>query len=99
MGYSRYNNYQKYNKQAVALSYDKALDLAPKVVASGKGVIAEQIIKLANERGIPIKEDEDLVKVLSLLEIDSIIPIEAYAAVAEILSSLYEYNDKLKKKE
>lgn len=95
MSYSRYNNYQNHNRQAVALGFDPS-DIAPKVLATGKGLIAEQILKTAKEHNIPIHKDEDLIKLLSLLELDSLIPIEAYSAVAEILASLYKLNDKLK---
>lgn len=99
MKYQKYNSYQNYNKQeAVALGYNHGTDIAPKVLATGKGIIAEQIIAKAKEHNIPIKQDEDLMKILSILELDSVIPLEAYAAVAEILSSLYKYNKELGKK-
>lgn len=99
MSYKKYNNsYQNYNSQAVALGYIDGIDNAPRVLASGKGLIAEQIIEKAKEHNIPIKKDADLMKILSILEIDSMIPFEAYTAVAEILSSIYKYNDKLKKR-
>jgi flagellar biosynthesis protein len=96
MSYKKYNNYQNYNSQAVALGYNSASDIAPKVLATGKGIVAEQIIQKAKESNIPIHKDEDLIKVLSVLELDSLIPLEAYSAVAEILTSIYRYNDKLK---
>ncbi len=97
MSYKNYNNnYQKYNKQeAVALGYEHGVDIAPKVLAVGKGTIAEKIIQKAKEHNIPIKQDKDLVKILSLLEIDQIIPLEAYSAVAEILQAIYKYNKNL----
>ncbi len=78
--------------KAVALSYDIDLDDAPKVVAKGEGFLAEQIIALAEEQGIPIHKDASLVEILAVLELDSFIPLEAYAAVAEVLSYLYEKN-------
>lgn len=92
MDSTKYNKYQKYNKQAVALSYDADKDIAPKIVANGKGLVAEEIVRLAEENGIPIRNDKDLIKILSLMEIDAIIPIEAYSAVAEILKSIYKIN-------
>jgi flagellar biosynthesis protein len=95
MDYSTYNKYQKYNKQAVALGYNELKDIAPKVVATGKGFIAEEIIRRAEESGIAIKKDEDLIKILSALEINEIVPIEAYAVIAEILSEIYKLNNNI----
>lgn len=74
---------------AIALKYDRASDDAPRVVAKGEGPIAEQIIALAREHGITIREDADLANLLSAVRIDAPIPIEAYVAVAEILSYIY----------
>jgi flagellar biosynthesis protein len=82
--------------QAVALKYDRGKDPAPRVVAKGKGTIAEQIIRVAEEKGIIIREDANLVEILGQLDIDSIIPLEAYAAVAEILNYVYKTNAKVK---
>jgi len=81
-------------KIAVALGYDRKTDRAPRVTAKGKGYIAEQIIALAEAHGIEIREDSNLVSILSQLDIDTPIPLEAYAAVAEILSYVYKANDK-----
>jgi flagellar biosynthesis protein len=86
------------DKLAVALKYDKKTDQAPVIAAKGKGYIAQQIIELAREHNIEIREDADLVTLLAKLDIDMPIPLEAYAAVAEILSYVYKANDKLKKK-
>src|SRR5436190_7812029 len=85
------------DKLAVALSYDRLQEHAPKIAAKGKGYIAEQILELAKKHNIEIREDKDLVVLLSKLEVDSFIPIEAYAAVAEILAYVYKANDKMKK--
>jgi flagellar biosynthesis protein len=85
------------DKLAIALAYDRENDAAPKVAAKGKGYMAEQILKLAAEHGIEIREDADLAMLLSKLDIDAVIPLEAYAAVAEILSYIYKTNDKMKK--
>lgn len=81
-----------YEKIAIALKYDKEAGTAPRVVATGREKIAEQIIALAEEHGIEIKRDSDLAEILSKLEIDSLIPFEAYASVAEILSYIYRKN-------
>ncbi len=77
---------------AVALAYDRGQDPAPRIAASGKGAIAEQILKVAQAHGVEIRQDAELADILSKLEIDSLIPLEAYAAVAEILSYVYRAN-------
>jgi flagellar biosynthesis protein len=59
------------------------------VVASGEGFIAEQIVRIALDNGITVHKDSDLVEILSKLDIDALIPVEAFAAVAEILSYIY----------
>ena len=92
-----YNNFQK-GKKAIALGYDEKKDHAPKIVATGKGVIAEQIINIATSNNIPMHYDADLVEILSLLEIDSYIPLEVYGVVAEILSYIYKQNTLAKNK-
>lgn len=79
-------------KKAVALRYDKGRDDAPKVTAKGKGRVAENIIELAKEHGVPVKDDPDLVEVLASLEIDQAIPPEIYVAVAELLAFVYSAN-------
>jgi flagellar biosynthesis protein len=81
---------------AVALKYDRTRDPAPRVVAKGKGTIAEQIVRIAEENGIVIREDANLVQILEKLDIDAIIPLEAYTAVAEILNYVYKANAKAK---
>ena len=78
---------------AVALGYDSETDPSPRVVASGRGYIAEQILAIAFEHGIKVREDADLAEILSAVEINSEIPIEAFAAVAEILSYVYQANN------
>jgi flagellar biosynthesis protein len=83
---------------AVALGYDRDGGDLPRVVAKGKGAVAAQIIAVAEDHGIAIHRDEDLVEVLDRLEIDAPIPVAAFAAVAEILSHLYRLNDALGKK-
>jgi flagellar biosynthesis protein len=77
---------------AVALRYNRAEADAPRVVASGKGVIAERIIALAFEHGIKVREDADLAELLAAVEIGNQIPLAAFAAVAEILIYIYRAN-------
>lgn len=68
-------------------------DLAPpRIVASGRGALAEQILQLAFESGVRVREDADLAELLAALDIDSDIPVEALAAVAEILVRVYQAN-------
>ena len=86
------------NKLAVALKYERDKQAAPVVSAKGKGYMAEQIILLAERYGIEIREDRDLVQMLEKLDIDTPIPLEAYAAVAEILSYVYRANDAAKRR-
>lgn len=76
-------------KKAVALHYDKDKDIAPRVVAKGKGVSAEKIIQIAHENNLPIQEDHDLVELLSKVELDQEIPEKLYVAVAEVFTFLY----------
>jgi flagellar biosynthesis protein len=84
---------------AIALDYKKGGKLnpnaGPRVAATGKGAVAEQILQIAFERGIPVREDPDLAQILSTLEVDDVIPTDALAAVAEILSYLYRLNGKV----
>lgn len=86
------------DKLAVALKYERSSDDAPLVSAKGKGYLAEQILELARKYHIEIREDKDLAVLLSKLDIGTPIPIEAYAAVAEILAYIYKANDSLKRK-
>jgi len=76
-------------KKAIALRYDLDKENAPKIVAKGKGLIAERIIKIAEENELPIKKDEDLVELLTKIDIDQEIPNNLYKAVAEIFSFIY----------
>ena len=92
-----YRNFQK-GQKAVALGYDEKKDHAPKIIASGAGLIAEQILDIAKENNIPVHKDADLTQVLSVLEIDSYIPLEVYGTVAKILSYIYEQNRQAKLK-
>jgi flagellar biosynthesis protein len=71
-------------KTAVAISYDPGQE-APKVIASGRGYLADRIIERAKEADIPLHKDEKLANTLSKLEIGDTIPPELYEVVAEIL--------------
>ena len=78
----------------MALRYDSDKEDAPRVVATGEGYIAEQIVRIALDQGVTIHKDSDLVEILSKLDIDALIPVEAFAAVAEILSYIYRTQGK-----
>jgi len=79
---------------AVALKYNQEKNQAPKVIAKGEGKTAQKIIELANEHDIPIKKDEDLLELLSKVEIDKEVPPEMYKAVAEVFSFIYNVTKK-----
>jgi len=78
-------------EKAVALDYDPQQPLTPSVLASGRGAVARQILDIAFANGVKVREDADLVEILSTLEIGDRIPIAALAAVAEILSHVYRW--------
>ena len=80
--------------KAVALTYDKEKDTAPRVVAKGRGPIAEKIIETARDHQVPMVEDENLVQVLEALDLETQIPPELYRAVAEVLAFVYRLNRK-----
>ena len=77
---------------AVALQYDRDSDSAPKVVAGGRGAVAEQILQIAFAHDIKVREDADLAQMLSAIDVDSEIPLDAFAAVSEILAYVYRAN-------
>jgi flagellar biosynthesis protein len=82
-------------KRAAALKYDQAKNMAPRVVAKGKGHIAEQIVRVARENDVPLLEDPNLANVLEAMELESEIPAELYRAVAEVLVFIYRLNGKI----
>jgi len=79
-------------KRAAALRYEGAG--APKVVAAGRGLIAEKILAAAKEAGVPIREDEALAEALSGLELGREVPEELWVAVAEALAWAYRLDVK-----
>lgn len=83
-------------KKAVALRYDTAKETAPRVIAKGKGASAENIIKIAELHNLPIQKDEDLVELLSKVELDQEIPEMLYAAVVEVFSFIYKITNTIK---
>lgn len=87
---------RKKDRKAVALSYEPEYD-APKVVASGKGYLADKIIEAADEADVPVHEDARLADALSEIQIGDSIPPELYEVVAEILVFVDDM-DKIKHK-
>jgi flagellar biosynthesis protein len=85
---------QQPKKTAIAVHYDKDRDTAPKIVAKGKGSIADKIIELAKKNEIPLYEDKDLIEVLSKLDLGAEIPAEMYRLIAEVLVYVYRSNNK-----
>lgn len=88
------------NKKAVALSYDDDdRAAAPVIVASGMGHMAEKIVEVARENGVPVYEDNSLATLLTQLELGSQIPEELYQAVVDIYVYFLKFADKKKKAE
>jgi flagellar biosynthesis protein len=80
--------------RVVALRYDRGTHgasegAAPRVVAKGRGELAERILEIAREQGVPVRSDRDLVELLSACELGDEIPIEVWGAVAELLTWLW----------
>ena len=77
---------------AIALNDELSSSSVPRIVASGRGFVAEQILNLAFEHGVKVRQDSDLAEVLSAADVEADIPAEAFAAVAEILVYVYRAN-------
>ena len=90
------NDGQKKRLYAAALKYKLHEDAAPKLIAKGKGLIAEKILEIAREHNIPVKEDPELIQALMKLELNQFIPPELYQVVAEIMAFIYRMNDKFR---
>jgi len=78
---------------AVSLKYDSRVNKSPLVTAKGTGFVADKIIALAKENNVPIKEDPDLVQLLSQVDLNREIPSSLYKVVAELLSFVYKLNN------
>ncbi len=79
---------------AIALSHESSDDHVPTVVAKGYGEVAEQILRLAFDNDVKVRQDPDLAEILAAVEVDCDIPIEAFAAVAEILTYVYRARER-----
>ena len=79
-------------RAAAALRYQPSKDAAPQITGSGRGYVADRIIALAREHGIPIYDDPDLVEVLAQLDLGDVIPMNLYQVIAEVLVYVYRIN-------
>lgn len=79
------------NKKAVALSYDENKDAAPVIVASGMGYLAERMVEIAQESGVPVYEDNSLATMLTQLQLGAEIPTELYQAIIDIYIYFLNY--------
>ncbi len=76
---------QRNGPAAAVLKFDKEVDEAPRVVAKGRGYVAEKIIEAAREHGVHLQEDPVLVENLLDIDLGEYIPPQLYAVIAEIL--------------
>lgn len=77
------------SKVAVALRYHHGQDAAPRVTASGRGLLAEKILSVAETAKVPIHQDAELAEALDQVGVDRAIPPELYAAVAEVIAFIH----------
>lgn len=80
------------SKKAVALSYDEKKNAAPVIVASGMGFLAEKMVELAQECGVPVYEDNSLATILTQLDLGAEIPDELYQAIVDIYVYFLNYH-------
>lgn len=81
-------------KKAVALQYEAERDTAPRVIAKGKGHVAENILAAAQSNTIPVYQNKSLVNMLMAIDIDREIPPELYKAIAEVMAYVYRMDKK-----
>lgn len=94
---SEYN--KRLNKKAVALRYDEEKRKAPVIVASGMGYMAEKIVEVANENGVPVYEDNSLATILSQLDLGSEIPEELYKTIVDIYVYFLQFSPNAPKRD
>jgi len=80
---------------AVALGSNPGETALPRVLATGRGHVAEQILALAFANGVRVRQDADLAQILAAIDLDTEIPFRALVAVAEILCQVYQANGQL----
>ena len=81
-------------RQAAALRYEPKQDRAPRLIAKGQGALAEKLIELARQHDIPIRQDKNLLQILSRLDLNEEIPSQVYQVVAEILAFIYRLSNR-----
>ncbi|MEG2405225.1 MAG: EscU/YscU/HrcU family type III secretion system export apparatus switch protein, partial [Oscillospiraceae bacterium] len=82
--------------KAVALKYQEEQDAAPVVIASGYGTIAEKIVTIAEQKGIPVFRDDSAASLMCMLEVGRTIPPELYQAVAAIYMQILQISGEIK---
>ena len=87
------------SNSAIALKYNPEKDYSPVVVASGHGAVAEKIIQIADENGVPVYRDDSAAAHLTMLEVGKSIPPELYQLVAAIYVEVIKTSDEIKKKQ
>lgn len=83
---------------AAALKYNPTGEGAPEVIAAGRGLVAEEIVRTAQEHGIPLHEDAELVEALARIDLSEQIPRELYAVVAEVLAYVFRVDAEASKR-
>jgi flagellar biosynthesis protein len=86
-------------RTAIAVRYDVEQDKAPLILASGRGAVADEILRIADENKIPLYENRQLAEMLAKLEIDTEIPSQLYVLVAEVLFFVYKLDKMAEKRE
>ena len=81
-------------RRAAALRYESGSDEAPRVVAAGKGLVADRIIAEARAAGVPVRDDAALAEALAALDLGAQVPEDLYRAVAEALAWAYRLDGK-----
>ena len=89
MSFFNFRKSRQRRPAAAALQYDPVKPQPPQVVAVGRGPVAEEIVRVAREHGIPLHEDPGLVEALACLDVSEYIPRELYAVVAEVLAYVF----------
>ena len=85
------SQYDTLEQKAVALKYDETQNSAPVIVASGMGYVAEKIVEIANDNGIPVYEDNSLATVLAQMKLGKEIPPELYQTIVDIYAYFLRY--------
>ena len=81
---------------AVALRHEWGKPDAPRVVASGRGLLAQRLVEQAQQHQVPVYQDNDLASLLSQVEVPSTIPVELFEAVARVLAFIYRVDGRVK---